>query len=299
MTSESKSSSKLPYIILIILLVGSNGLFAWLYMEEKNNYEVAIEEKGILDDQKREVEAELEDMILQYEDMKSENDTMNAKISEQQAKIEELITKAKNNRWTIHKLRKEAETLRGIMKSYLKTIDSLNTANIELQAQNEQITEELGVEKTRTSKLSKANEELAEKVKIGEKLEAFDLVSSALRKKNNNLYRETTRSKRANRLKTCFTLDANELTKPGKKWVYARIIGPNGKVVVLEESEENMFEYDGVKALYTVKKEVDYKNEELDVCLYWDVKDQLGPGNYEAYIYAEDYELGKTSFELK
>lgn len=301
MSSEGQKANNRIYQGLAILLLVSNIVFIYLYTQEKNNYQVVIEDQGILERQKTEVEAELEGMYDQYEAMKTNNDTLNAQLSEQQERIQELITESKNKGWTIYKLKKETETLRKIMQGYVRTIDSLNTANIELTAENVKISEDLGRERSKTTELTKENVELSQKVKIGEQLEALDIFANALRKKSNNTHRETNRAKRADMLKCCFTLDENELTPKGKKWVYMRIIGPNGKVIVLEENEENMFEYDGVKALYSVKKEVDYQGEETDVCMYWNVEDPEKnlPGNYEVYAYCEDYELGKTNFELK
>lgn len=301
MSDSRQSSGKGFLYIIIVLLFLSNALVAWLYFQEKENFNVAIEEKGILDDQKAELEAELEDMYAQYNDMKTSNDTLNAQLQEEQEKIKELLEKAKNNNWTIYKLRKETKTLRKIMKGYLHTIDSLNTANIQLQAEKQQVTQKLNSEKKKNTQLSEANTELSEKVKIGERLQALDLFAGALKQRRNNTHRETDRAKRTDMLKSCLTLEKNELTPKGKKWVYARIIGPDGKVVCLEESEDNMFEFQGVKGLYSVKKQIDYQREETDVCLYWYFEEEFEvlEGDYEVYMYCDDYELGKTSFNLR
>ncbi len=301
MTETRQNSGKgLLYGIIVILLLGNIGL-AWLYMQEKDNYTVAIEEKGILDDQKKELEAELEDMYTQYEGMKTANDTLNSQLAEQQEKIQELLTKAKNNNWTMYKLRKETETLRDIMKGYLKTIDSLNTANIQLTAEKQMVTLKLQKEIKKTDELSEQNTELSEKVKIGERIQAQDIFAAALKQRKNNTHRETDRASRTYMLKACLTLEKNDLTPKGKMMVYARIIGPNGKVVCLEESEDNMFEFEGVKGLYSVKKEVDYQGQDVDVCMYWTYKElaEVASGTYEVYMYAKNYELGKTSFTLK
>jgi hypothetical protein len=60
-----------------------------------------------------------------------------------------------------------------------------------------------------------------------------------------------------------------------------------------------MFEFDGVRGLYSVKKEIIYENKELDVCLYWVVDEELSPGKYVVYAYAENHEIGVTEFTLK
>ena len=60
-----------------------------------------------------------------------------------------------------------------------------------------------------------------------------------------------------------------------------------------------MFTYDGKEGLYSRTEEVMYDNEELDMCLYWDVTKELNEGKYIVEVYAEDYYMGATEFELK
>lgn len=207
--------------------------------------------------------------------------------------------KHKDDAWTIHKLRKEAKTLREVMKDYLVTIDSLNTANQELIAQKAEVETKLTQQKTENKELSNKNEELAEKVKIGSKLRVVDLVSFGQRVKNNTVHRETDRAKRVDKIKTCFTIDRNEVTKPGKKDIYLRVIGPDGEVLAYDQNEKYMFTYDGKEGLYTRKEEIMYENEETDMCLYWDMLKEAQEGTYIVEVYAEDYFMGTTTFELK
>ena len=54
------------------------------------------------------------------------------KINNLISKVEKLNGKSKRDWRKIFSLKKEAETLRGIMKGYIHTIDSLNTLNINL-----------------------------------------------------------------------------------------------------------------------------------------------------------------------
>ena len=54
------------------------------------------------------------------------------KIKTLMTKVDKLNSKSKRDWRSIFKLKKEAETLRGIMKDYIHTIDSLNTLNINL-----------------------------------------------------------------------------------------------------------------------------------------------------------------------
>src|SRR5690606_25368742 len=157
-----------------------------------------------------------------------------AQIDEQKEKIEQLIKKAKDNSWTISKLKKETESLRTIMKGYVRTIDSLNTANQELIAKNQQAQQQVKEVEGKYTQLSKVKEELASKVALGSQLKAIDMIVVGQSEKRSNTYRETNRASKTDKLKVCFTLDDNKIAKPGKRTVHVRIIDPNGKVLAKE-----------------------------------------------------------------
>jgi len=297
-TSEKQEkSNKVLIAILTLSILANVGLMIMLF-DEKGKTEQLTGENVEITTEKNELELELNDMLLQYDSLSSDNDTLNAQLLSERARVEELIQKVKSGNWTIYKLKKETESLRKIMKGFVHTIDSLNTANIELMAENKNIKGELGKERDKSNLLESEKSKLAEKVKIGEKLQAVFIESYGQKVKNNNIHKRTERAKVVEKIKTCITVGENDLAKAGKKMVYVRIIGPSGKVLTLSEDKANMFEFDGIRGLYSVKKEINYENKEIDVCLYWDVKTSVISGKYIVYAYADNHEVGITEFIL-
>jgi hypothetical protein len=300
-TNTNKGNSKLMLILLVLLLI-SNGVTAYLLITKHQENVEIVTQNTDLTVEKDNLTRELEDMLAQYDSVQTDNEQYKAEIAEQRAKIEEMLAEAekhKNDAWTIHKLKKETGTLREIMKSYIVTIDSLNTVNQNLVVAKNQVETQLSTQKEENQELNKTNEQLSEKVKLGSKLRVVDLASSAQRMKSGTVSRETDRAKRVDKIKTCFTIDKNEVSKPGKKWLYLRIITPSGEVLALDQTETYMFTYDGKEGLYTRKEEVLYDNQEVDMCLYWDVTSELSEGKYIVEVYAEDYFMGSTEFTLK
>jgi len=297
-TSEKQEkSNKVLIAILTLSILANVGLMIMLF-DEKGKTEQLTGENVEITTEKNELELELNDMLLQYDSLSSDNDTLNAQLLSERARVEEMIQKVKSGNWTIYKLKKETESLRKIMKGFVHTIDSLNTANIELMAENKNIKGELGKERDKSNLLESEKSKLAEKVKIGEKLQAVFIESYGQKVKNNNIHKRTERAKVVEKIKTCITVGENDLAKAGKKMVYVRIIGPSGKVLTLSEDKANMFEFDGIRGLYSVKKEINYENKEIDVCLYWDVKTSVISGKYIVYAYADNHEVGITEFIL-
>jgi hypothetical protein len=302
--TEQKASggnSKLMLILVIFLAISNAATLYFLFTKHQENVEIVTQNTD-LTTEKNELTAELNAMLARYDSVSTDNVEMQAEIAEQRAHIEELLAEAekhKNDAWTIHKLRKEAGTLRDIMKTYIVTIDSLNTVNQGLVVAKAQVENQLSTQKEENQELNKTNEKLSEKVKLGSKLRVLDLVSEGQRMKSGTVSRETDRAKRVDKVKTCFTIDKNEVSKPGKKTIFLRIIDPNGEVLAFGQTQDYMFTYDGKEGLYSRKEEVLYENDELDMCLYWDVKEELIEGKYIVEIYAEDYLMGTTDFELK
>ncbi|NCG29428.1 MAG: chromosome segregation protein SMC, partial [Bacteroidetes bacterium] len=87
--------------------------------------------------------------------------------------------------------------------------------------------------------------------------------------------------------------------KPGKVDVFLRIIGPDGEVLAFDQTQDYMFTYDGKEGLYSRKEEIVYENDEVDLCYYWDLLKEAKAGKYLIEVYAQDYLMGTTKFELK
>jgi hypothetical protein len=303
MSEENKSGGNQRLIkgLLIFLAITNAVTLYFLFTTHQENVEIVTQNMD-LTSEKDALTAELNAMLAKYDSVSTDNEEMRAEIAEQRAQIEKMLTEAekhKNDAWAIHKLKKEAGTLRDIMKSYIVTIDSLNTVNQNLVVAKTQVESQLSTQKEENQQLNQKNEVLSGKVKLGSKLRVLDLASSGQRMKSGTVSRETDRAKRTDKIKTCFTIDKNEVAKPGKKTLFLRIVAPNGDVLAFGQTQEYMFTYDGKEGLYSRKEEVVYEGDELDMCLYWDVKDELVEGKYIVEVYAEDYLMGTTNFELK
>jgi chromosome segregation ATPase len=296
--TDIKNNNKGVIIGLSIIIAALIGIIAYLYFEGQT----IIDEKVELGIEKKEIMNELESLQTQFDTLSTSNDTLQAEIFVQQQKIEEMlvqIKKHKGDAWTIRQLRKETETLRVVMKGYLHTIDSLNTLNIALEAENIEIKGELESEKKTSTKLRNETKNLSDVVNKGSKLQALDLWAAAIKIRSNGKQLETDKASKAEKIKSCFVLSENPITKSGNKNIYFRIISPEGKVLTNENSSGKTFNYDGVKGIYTMIRKVNYSNEALDVCIYWDIPQQLNPGFYIVELYLEEVLIGKTSFDMK
>ncbi|HEY9083909.1 MAG TPA: hypothetical protein VIN73_11290 [Vicingaceae bacterium] len=286
-------------MVIIILLLGFCGYLIWQNLELKkaiDKGEVAYTEVSTERDQ---VQAELEEMLKKYEDLETDNQELSAELAAEKAKIEELIKKAKGKDWSIYQLKKETETLRKIMKGYVVQIDSLNQLNNKLTDENKIVKNQLSNEQKKAQELTEKNEDLNTLVTVASHLKTLNLTAYGVKVKNDNTGKEMDRAKKVDKIRTSFTVQKNTITKPGKKWIYVRILTPDGRVLSEKTDDSNKFDFNGVRGLYSSKKEIDYKNEDMQVTIDWIKIDDFPVGEYNVEVYADGVDIGKTKFTLK
>jgi hypothetical protein len=277
-------------IILVILLACAAGYLGYTYNELRKTSEI---EKAELTRQREKLEAELMDIYSEYDSLKSENDTMNIKLAAEQDRIERLLKINANNVYKIRMYEKELQTIRKVLRSYVVQIDSLNTANQELRAENLEVRQQLRRVESERIELTQEKEELSDKVEMASVLSAKNIVITALR---NDKGRETNRYDKTIRLRTCFTLRENPILEAGPKTIYMRIARPDDVILT---SGVNFFEFEGEELVYSASREVSYENIDVDMCIYWQNDGQLVPGTFEVNLFADGYLIGTSSFALR
>lgn len=288
-------------IIAILLLIIVAGVLIFL-LPKFNTYQALIDEK---DQQRTILQYELDDLMMAHDSIKREYgtlaDSLRVKDSIIQANAEE-IKSLLNYKWEYHKVNKKLNLLRNITQGYVHQLDSLFTVNRELKEENEKIRQQYALEQDRSRELSRDKEELIEKVNSAAVLNAYNLNVSTVRFTGSGRERETDKASKIERVKICFTLGANPLVEDGIKTVYTRILRPDGVVVTQKAGGDYSFEFNGKQMEYTVKKEVNYEQKDIDLCLYWDKKSKEEDamlGVYNVFVYYENFEIGKSSFELR
>lgn len=228
-----------------------------------------------------------------------------AAMSEQQTKIKGLLTELesakKNGKVSaslLAKMKRENETLRQIMVSYVKQIDELNTKNMQLSSDLDKTSTELSSTKSERDKYKQDVDEKTEQVKKGARLQAFNFSSGGLKMRLNNTTDESSRARAVDQIKSSFTLSENPLTTPGRKVVYMQIINPDGKT--LQSKSSNSVATDLGTIAFSDSKEIDYQNQRIDLAIYYDLKGEGAiKGNYKVKIYCDGALIGTDSFTLK
>lgn len=288
--------------IIILLLVGSNGITVWLLMQEKNRVveNKIVTEKVIVE--RDNVQADLLALQKDYEGLQATDAAMQKDIDEKKARIEELIQEAKKHKgdaYIIATLRKETETLRSIMKGYVRTIDSLNTLNQTLIVEKKEVIKQLGVEKEKQNTLIKEKDELKTTIAKGSVLTCFNVTAKAvIFKRGGKKESETNKARKAEKIKVGFSLGENKIAKAGEKTVFVRIMTPDGKEMAKNYDESYKFNFNQSSGYYAGKETLNYANVEISGVTYCEGQGEMVPGNYMIEITCDGVVIGNTTLKL-
>jgi len=278
-------------LIIIILIMGAVIVYFVLQLNQKKSEAVATEK--VLEDQKQSLANELKGLIVQYDSAKSNNDSLNHMIGLQQDKIKRLLNIQASNIELITKYKKELGTLRDVLKSYIAQVDSLNTRNQQLITENVEVKSHLEQARSENLKVNKEKTELSSQVQKASVITTSNLLVTPLNKRG----KEETKVSKILKLKVCFTLRENAIAKAGSKDVYIRITSGDGSVIAY--SQTDLFTFQDQQIVYSAKRQVDYDNKDLDVCIFWDNNNQLAIGDYTVDIFTDGNLIGTTKFTLK
>ena len=287
---------------LAVLLI----IMAVLLSRQKTEYVELVSEHTSLTVERNDLEAELQEMLTQYDALTVDNEELSAEIIQQKEEIASLMEKVskldkddKNLRWEISKLKKEAGTLRSIMKGYLYTIDSLNQQNKQLTNENVTLSTNLTTVTTQKNQLQTTVADQEGLIKTGSVIPAMNMMANGLRVKSSGKQEETNRASRSEMVRACCTLGENRISKSGAKVLYMRIISPEGVVLEDSNSPNATFNYEGVTGKYSSRRDFQYENKPQDLCVFYTVGEELSTGQYIVELYESGALIGKTSFDLR
>lgn len=319
--TTAKKSNGVFIGIILLLLVGI-GVMAVMYSKKNGELNDCMNENTTLKQDMDDMNAmmapyigdnatdnllkDFKNMVDDYDKIMKEGRPEDQEaMKEQQTKIEGLIDEletAKRNgnvkASLIAKLNRENETLRNIMKGYVKQIDELNTKNLQLASDLDQTTTQLNTTTVERDTYKQDAEAKGEQVKKGSRLQAYGFSSGGLRMKLNNTTEESNKAKSVVQIKSSFTISENPITTAGKKTVYMQVINPDGKT--LQTRSSNTVQTEAGNIAYSDKKDIDYQNQRIDLAIYYDLKgEEAIKGNYKVKIYCDGNLIGTDSFTLK
>lgn len=246
---------------------------------------------------KREMENQYAQFALQYDELKKgiKDDSLIARLDAEQKRAESLLAELKkvksSNAAEIKRLKKELETVRAVLRSYVLQVDSLQRLNQTLTSERDEARAQYAEATSQISNLNSERESLTEQVAIAAQLNATGVSISPI-KKNGKRAKKT---KDVVRFGVTFTITRNVTAQAGNRNVYIRLMKPNQSVA----NPAGNFTYENRSIEYSAAKTIEYTGEEQSLSMYVPINEFLSPGTYTAYIFVDGQMIGSGSLNME
>jgi len=287
---------KILIALATVVFLALAAIVVYLLMDNRSLEQEKLEMQELAELDKQEMENDYERLTLQYSEMMTQinNDSIIAQLTQEQMRTQQLLQELKQVKASdareIARLKKELATVREVLRSYIRQVDSLNQVNQQLVAENDRVKDELAQQSQANVGLRQEKQDLTEKVAIAAQLDATGITMTPLNK----------RQKEAKKMKDCktiqvgFTIARNVTAENGNRTFYVRIQTPAGQTLTA-----GTFPYENRQLEYSMKKVVEYAGEEIHVQTFWQVGEYLEAGDYRVSIFADGNMIGTKTFTFK
>ena len=244
-----------------------------------------------------EMENQYEQFALQYDELKKgiKDDSLIMQLEEERQRTQELLDELRrtkeNDAAEIRRLKKELETVRGILRTYIIQVDSLTRENGRLTNERDEARAQLVGANSQISSLNSERERLTDKVAIASQLNATAITAAGLKKTG----KAARRAKDIARFEVAFVINRNVTAATGDRKVYVRMMNPSGGVV----NPSGHFSYENKQVEYSAVKNVEYTGEEQRVSMVvTTTNDYIAPGQYSIFIFCDGQMIGSAKVNL-
>lgn len=273
--------------------------FAGCKNEEQEAKNKELEElRAIAEMDRKEMENQYEQSAMQYDELKKviQDDSLLLQLEAEQQRAEQLLDELrrvkKSDAAEILRLKKELESVRAVLQTYIKEVDRLTQENGRLTTERDEARAQLGDANNQISNLSEERNRLNDKVAIAAQLNASAISVSSLKKTG----KAAKKIKDIQRFDVAFTISRNVTAAAGERNVYVRLMTPSGSVL----NPSGKFHYENKSVEYSAVKKVEYTGEEQRITLVVNADNAfLAPGRYSAHIFCDDQMIGSTNFHLE
>jgi predicted nucleic acid-binding Zn-ribbon protein len=291
-------NKKLISISFIVIILVACGIIFYLYNSLSTTQTEMEEMVEMMNYEKEQLENEYADVALEIEGMsiKVNNDSLLHQLDREQKRVqlllEELRTVKATNARRIAELKEELSTVRKVLVTYVRQVDSLTAVNTKLEAENRQVQQRYEAATEEVKSLSEERERLVEKVTIASQLEATNVVVNL----QNERGRKTKSVRKLAIIKVDYTIAKNNTAEVGNKTIYMRVATPDN--MVLQKQPTDLFAFEGSQIAFSARKSFEYTGEEFSDAIYYTVTETLWEGDYRVDLFVDGHLIGQQYFNL-
>jgi len=294
--TETKNNNGLKVLagLLGVVLLGTIIYTVSLYQDKKKTTAVLTQEKQLVVEDLNSLKSEYDKAIL-------ESNATNEELVSARDNIAKYIDSVKSMKGDIASLsryRRQVGVLKAEREQLLKQVDSLTRSNTMIAMQRDSTYVELEKQTVFNDSLVVQNTQLADVVEKGSALNLSKFNVDAVKERGSGKLVSTSRAKRTDKFKICFTVADNVIATAGDREFFVEVLDPQGNV--LGESYSKTSD-SGASVTYSKGTSFYYENKSLDVCDYINKPaGEFQKGNYMVNVYDDGLKLlGTSKFTLK
>jgi regulator of replication initiation timing len=222
-------------------------------------------------------------------------------LNQLKSKFKGLVNKQNATASDLAAAKKLVGDLNGKIDDYIKEIARLQKENKQLTTDKENLTTENKNLSTTLATTETAKKEAENKVDVGSTLNASAFNIVAINEKSSGKERSTSSSKRADKLRISFNLDANRISTSGAKQLFIVAKDPNGNTIKEQAlASGSLATREEGQVQYTTKVDVDYKQGETKYVSF-DLRqtEKYAKGSYSIIVYQNGFKIGQGTANLK
>ena len=281
------------------LVVASSLTLGSCRSEKDKQKDKELEElRQLADMDRREMENQYQQFALQYDELKKgiKDDSLLSQLGREQERTKNLLEELRRVKSTdaaeIKRLKKELETVRSVLRSFVMQVDSLQRENGRLTNERDVARSQLNDANSMISSLDQERAKLNDKVAIAAQLNASGISITPQKRSG----KQAKKSKDIERFMISFTINRNVTASTGNRTVYVRLMNPSGGVI----SGGSSFTYETRTLESSATKSIEYTGEEQHVSLVVPTTNEyLSAGKYSAHIFCDGQMIGTTAITLE
>jgi len=261
-----------------------------------------------LDSSKNVIQKEYDDAMIRLEQMTATNSSLDSlvksrdeELNQLKSKFKGLVNKQNATASDLAAAKKLVGDLNGKIDEYIKEIGRLQKENKQLTTDKENLTTENKTLSTNLAVTESAKKEAENKVDVGSTLNASSFTIKAINEKSSGKERETASSKKADKLRIAFNLDANRISTSGTKQLYIVAKDPTGNTIKEQAlASGSLATREDGQVAYTTRLDIDYKQGETKYVSF-DLRqgDKYSKGTYSIVVYQNGFKIGEGQAILK
>ena len=249
--------------------------------------------------QKMDIENELQALLVNYNTAIEDNNVKDKDLIAARERIESLLDSLKVAQADVDLIKRykiEVGKLKTEKEYLIKRADSLQLVAHRMEYERDSTNVVLDETIRVVDSIALQNQALATIVEKGQTLKLSKLYGEGVKVRNNGKIVQRDRANQIDKMRTCFTINANEIAEKGDRLLFIQVINPRNNVV----GEKSVVNFEDKVLTYSATSNVFYENEELDVCVLVNaIEADLVSGNYQVNVFDGPKMVASTSLQLK